>query len=58
MSAIFELDGQQFYALNGGPMFQFSPAISLFVNCESQQEVDELWENYHLAPKQGPPTLR
>ena len=44
MSATFELDGQQFYALNGGPQFTFTPAISLFVNCETQQEVDELWE--------------
>ena len=37
------LDGQQLTALNGGPQFKFTPAISLFVNCESQQEVDELW---------------
>ena len=44
MSATFELDGQQFMALNGGPHYTFSPAISLFVNCETQQEVDELWE--------------
>ena len=44
MSATFELEGQQFYALNGGPQFTFTPAISLFVNCETQQEVDELWE--------------
>jgi len=44
MSATFQLDGQQFYALNGGPQFTFSPAISFFVNCETQQEVDELWE--------------
>jgi len=44
MSATFELDGQQFYALNGGPQFSFTPAISLFVNCESQAEVDELWD--------------
>lgn len=44
MSATFELEGQQFYALNGGPMFSFTPAISLFVNCETQAEVDELWE--------------
>ena len=43
MSANFELDGQQFMALNGGPMFQFTPAISFFVNCENQAEVDELW---------------
>jgi len=44
MSAIFQLEGQEFYALNGGPQFKFSPAISLFVNCETQQEVDELWD--------------
>jgi predicted 3-demethylubiquinone-9 3-methyltransferase (glyoxalase superfamily) len=40
----FELDGQQFTALNGGPDFKFTEAISLLVNCESQEEVDELWE--------------
>lgn len=40
----FQLDGQEFMALNGGPHFTFSPAISLFVNCEGQEEVDELWE--------------
>ncbi len=39
----FELEGQNFKALNGGPQFQFTPAISLFVDCETQQEVDELW---------------
>ena len=44
MSASFQLDGQDFLALNGGPQFSFTPAISLFVNCETQQEVDELWE--------------
>lgn len=44
MSVTFELEGQQFYALNGGPHFSFTPAISLFVNCESQAEVDELWD--------------
>src|SRR5579864_8234079 len=45
MSVTFELDGQEFYALNGGPMFSFTPAISFFVNCETQEEVDELWRN-------------
>ena len=40
----FQLDGQEFLALNGGPQFTFSPAVSFFVNCETQQEVDELWE--------------
>jgi len=44
MGGTFQLDGQQFFALNGGPQFTFSPAISFFVNCETQQEVDELWE--------------
>ncbi len=44
MSATFQLDGQEFMALNGGPVFTFSPAISFFVNCETQEEVDVLWE--------------
>jgi predicted 3-demethylubiquinone-9 3-methyltransferase (glyoxalase superfamily) len=44
MSATFELNGQRFIALNGGPMFSFTPAISFFIDCETQQEVDELWE--------------
>ena len=39
----FQLEGQQFMALNGGPHFKFTEAISLFVNCETQAEVDELW---------------
>src|SRR4030095_570312 len=44
MTATFELEGQQFYALNGGPQFKFTEAISFFVKCETQQEVDEYWE--------------
>jgi predicted 3-demethylubiquinone-9 3-methyltransferase (glyoxalase superfamily) len=40
----FELEGQRFTALNGGPEFRFTEAISLLVNCETQDEVDELWE--------------
>jgi predicted 3-demethylubiquinone-9 3-methyltransferase (glyoxalase superfamily) len=44
MSAVFQLHGQDFFALNGGPKFTFTPAISFFVTCESQEEVDELWE--------------
>src|SRR3954464_107888 len=43
MSATFELEGQEFMALNGGPHFKFTPAISFFVNCETQEEVNELW---------------
>ncbi len=44
MTVIFELDGQNFMALNGGPQFQFSPAISFMINCETQAEVDHFWE--------------
>lgn len=40
----FQLDGQRFTALNGGPIFKFTEAISLMVNCETQEEVDRLWE--------------
>jgi predicted 3-demethylubiquinone-9 3-methyltransferase (glyoxalase superfamily) len=43
MTAAFELEGQEFIALNGGPVFTFSPAISFVVNCETQKELDELW---------------
>lgn len=51
MSATFELDGQEFMALNGGPTYKFTPAISFFVNCETQQEVDELWERLSAGGK-------
>ena len=44
MTVSFELEGQQFIALNGGPLYTFSPAISFFVDCKTQQEVDELWD--------------
>ena len=44
MSTTFQLDGQEFYALNGGPMFTFTPAISFFIHCETQAEIDEFWE--------------
>lgn len=44
MSASFHLDGQDFLGMNGGPMFSFTPAISMFVNCHSQEEIDEFWE--------------
>jgi predicted 3-demethylubiquinone-9 3-methyltransferase (glyoxalase superfamily) len=43
MTVLFQLDGQKFLALNGGPVFTFSPAISFIVNCETQQEVDWFW---------------
>jgi predicted 3-demethylubiquinone-9 3-methyltransferase (glyoxalase superfamily) len=44
MSGTFEIEGQRLHAFNGGPLFTFSPAISLFVNCETQDELDDLWE--------------
>jgi len=44
MTVAFQIEGQDFIALNGGPMFQFTPAVSFVVNCETQEEVDELWE--------------
>jgi predicted 3-demethylubiquinone-9 3-methyltransferase (glyoxalase superfamily) len=43
VSTAFQLDGQEFYALNGGPMFTFTPAISFFIHCETQGEIDEFW---------------
>jgi predicted 3-demethylubiquinone-9 3-methyltransferase (glyoxalase superfamily) len=53
MSATFQLDGQDFFALNGGPQFTFTPAISFFVNCETQQEVDELWDKLSEGGERG-----
>ena len=44
MTVSFNLEGQEFIALNGGPHYSFTPAVSFFVNCETQAEVDELWE--------------
>jgi predicted 3-demethylubiquinone-9 3-methyltransferase (glyoxalase superfamily) len=52
MTVSFELDGQDFMALNGGPEFQFTPAISLVVNCETQQEVDYFWEKLSEGGKE------
>jgi predicted 3-demethylubiquinone-9 3-methyltransferase (glyoxalase superfamily) len=54
MSATFQLEGQEFHALNGGPKYRFTPAISLFVSCETQEEVDELWNKLSAggAPQQ------
>ena len=44
LTIAFEIEGQQFLALNGGPNFQFTPAISIIVNCENQREIDALWD--------------
>lgn len=54
MSATFQLGEQEFVALNGGPHFTFAEGISLFVNCETQSEVDELWEKLSEGGEQGP----
>ena len=53
MSATFQLEGQEFMALDGGPQFRFAPAISFFVNCETQPEVDELWEKLSEGGKKN-----
>lgn len=54
MTGTFELAGQEFMALNGGPSFSFSQGISLFVDCETQEEVDELWEKLSEGGEKGP----
>ena len=53
MTAGFQLAGQEFMALNGGPHFKFTEAISLFVNCETQEEVDELWRKLSEGGQPG-----
>jgi predicted 3-demethylubiquinone-9 3-methyltransferase (glyoxalase superfamily) len=53
MSGTFQLEGQRFLALNGGPHYSFTPAISFFVNCETQEEVDELWEKLSEGGTKG-----
>jgi len=52
MTVTFQLGGQQFIALNGGPHYTFSPAISFFVNCETQAEVDEFWNKLSAGGKE------
>ena len=53
MSATFKIAGQEFMALNGGPVYSFTPAISLFVDCKTQQEVDDLWEKLSAGGEKG-----
>lgn len=53
MTVTFELDGQEFMALNAGPQFKFNEAVSFFVNCEAQEEVDELWEKLSAGGEEG-----
>ena len=54
MTVAFQLKGQEFIALNGGPEYAFSPAISFFVSCETQAEVDELWEKLSAGGEEQP----
>ena len=54
MSATFELAGQTFMALNGGPSFTFAQGISLFVGCDTQEEVDDYWEKLSAGGEKGP----
>ena len=53
MTIAFQLEGQDFIALNGGPMFKFTEAISLSVDCKTQQEVDELWDKLSAGGQPG-----
>lgn len=53
LTAVFQLDGHEFMALDGGPQFTFTEAISFFVDCKSQQEVDELWEKLSEGGEKG-----
>lgn len=53
MTVTFQLDGQEFMALNGGPHFTFTEAVSLIINCASQEEVDELWEKLSEGGEKG-----
>ena len=54
MTATFQLEGQEFMALNGGPDHKFTEAISLFVDCQTQEEVDTLWEKLSEGGEPGP----
>jgi predicted 3-demethylubiquinone-9 3-methyltransferase (glyoxalase superfamily) len=54
LTVTFEINGQEMMALNGVPEYKFTPAISLFVNCEDQQEVDYFWEKLSEGGEKGP----
>jgi predicted 3-demethylubiquinone-9 3-methyltransferase (glyoxalase superfamily) len=53
MVVMFQLEGQEFMALNGGPIFKFSEAISFVVNCKTQKEIDEFWEKLSRGGEKG-----
>ena len=54
MTVTFEIEGQEFVALNGGPLFKFTEAVSFMVKCESQQEIDEMWSKLSEGGEEGP----
>jgi len=59
LSVTFELAGEEYIAMNGGPSFQFNESISIFVNCQTQDEIDELWEKLSVdGEEQGPGWVR
>ncbi|HEY3196574.1 MAG TPA: VOC family protein [Nitrospirales bacterium] len=53
MTVAFQLEGQEFLALNGGPVFNFTEAISFIVNCETQEEIDKMWEKLSAGGEKG-----
>jgi predicted 3-demethylubiquinone-9 3-methyltransferase (glyoxalase superfamily) len=54
MTVTFEIEGQEFVALNGGPLFKFTEAVSFMVKCESQQDIDEMWSKLSKGGEEGP----
>jgi predicted 3-demethylubiquinone-9 3-methyltransferase (glyoxalase superfamily) len=54
MTVTFEINGQEFVALNGGPLFKFTEAVSFMVKCGSQQEIDEMWSKLSSGGEEGP----
>lgn len=54
MTVTFQLEGQEFMALNGGPLFKFTEAVSFMVNCKTQEEIDEFWKKLSAGGEEGP----
>ncbi|MDP1768252.1 MAG: VOC family protein [Nitrospirota bacterium] len=54
MTVTFEIEGQEFVALNGGPIFKFTEAVSMMVKCETQEAIDEMWDKLSQGGEQGP----
>lgn len=54
MTVTFEIEGQEFVALNGGPLFKFTEAVSFMVKCKSQQDIDEMWSKLSEGGEEGP----